>query len=1283
MNFEMIEYDKAGIDSSQTDAIYLENIANEAILKINEKANNNDSWEFSASSFIIDNFMNRYLNDRHAILNFEIEQKQYACKNSISENKILSSVVSSFATNKNKKNAYKYSNLLGIDNLSKELFYIIMDYIDFTVNNQNTKVVYTQNKNKEIHNLAFNIFENVNTSFITRLKNFERNLLLSLYESKSNDIDNSSMMDIKYASSNVFYVISNQHLFLITYTPTDNQYHNLKLKSANVAPNISFFIYDNACEDYIVNNYNRINDLHKNFIQFTYLSDSTSNIKGIMGEASLVTQHWNTVSINEIMKNTKELNKAKDSSLLAMYITKYILNAEIEGVDTIEVFPVDRVFVFNKSVFSNLEKNNNINIEIYESLLLSKVADDAIKPKEILRQSHVKSDKYAYEWERIKSNLEFNKFNTSKKAVIKTSSKMDTFSKDLIKDQWDNDYNKDLETVLNNLISNLLSSNPQNSTQILEYESKYLNDGITYFYSSGTQIKTEIPIVYELLKNYFNNIEDDKDKQLSSKECSSYFNDLADKDFDNMKIVLFSYTSPDSYGDDSKDFTLLLVAKDDLKKSIMEVQSERDDLNTVLKLLIKQNFTIEQANRIKSKQEQEELIDILHQTKHKIKNSFENFDINTTSVEKLKEKILNIIDQDRVQMEEQGQDAIVKKISNDITSSSLANSFEFLHSLFVSTQDEKKVLNSAFDKNSPLPWDYFANKIFTLKVEDLKNNRIYSTVWTDKSDSSKQLTLKIDFNELQSFTFEYKESLFNDAIYVMLKNSCEHSLETYNEECCSKEIFLDIYISNLEKFEVLNIEFTNNTNPLCKDIYSHINKETTVRNNTNKKNSTGIGVVTIRKRLDVTYGLDTSDIKFTIVNKNKIKSKLYFPIETIENDEVFIDALECQDRDATILYLEDSSEYYKENITKLNEEKLLHHHSERFNGGDGYEKYNLLITDLNIFSPSDDKASVSNGIDAIYTFIEKNENSSVIVLSTDVDEKDILEDLNRIGFKVKELNNKIIILEPRTIYLSKKKEIYKYFINLIKDYETKGHEMVDSGTNEASISARKKKQNSNLYSVVDFDLEGLEEVSQDMINNKLYKSKQLKHIKSWLNIKVTTDIGRDEYVSNSEVKHKFSTKLIIEAEDKMLNNYALVHEAYSKNIVFLSQETYNNKEKIKKMIEYMNTLSIQKKGIFGKISHDILNKMPTFSIYDKAKIETLKEKNNLLREKFEIYFSDFMNSKNGDFKALNKIYDDYLEELISLRNSANDSSIHLGTDIQNINNIISTMKFIKGIKDDI
>ena len=126
----MLNQDECSIDFTQTkqddgnNQNTLSRVYLDAITKSNQKATNLEGWSVNESTYLINSFLKKFEQDRIAIFDFNIDQKDYVCKYNIN-NTGIEQIVKDFFINKNKKNAYSYSS-----KLSNQLFDIFVDYLD-------------------------------------------------------------------------------------------------------------------------------------------------------------------------------------------------------------------------------------------------------------------------------------------------------------------------------------------------------------------------------------------------------------------------------------------------------------------------------------------------------------------------------------------------------------------------------------------------------------------------------------------------------------------------------------------------------------------------------------------------------------------------------------------------------------------------------------------------------------------------------------------------------------------------------------------------------------------------------------------------------------------------------------------------------------------------------------------------------------------------------------------------------------------------------------------------
>jgi hypothetical protein len=202
-------------------------------------------------------------------------------------------------------------------------------------------------------------------------------------------------------------------------------------------------------------------------------------------------------------------------------------------------------------------------------------------------------------------------------------------------------------------------------------------------------------------------------------------------------------------------------------------------------------------------------------------------------------------------------------------------------------------------------------------------------------------------------------------------------------------------------------------------------------------------------------------------------------------------------------------------------------------------------------------------------------------------------------------------------------------------------------------------------------------ISVDDINGKLFITDNLKDdIKLWLNIEIRYDDILSYKISNCEKPEIFITKLI--AFDSKCD-FILKHEFLKRNIIVLTNKFKNSEDEIFKYVDEVIHHNFSKNGIFGKISHDILNKMPEFSFYTKEKIKDLKDLNNKTNELFKQHFYNFSNTQNSvnDIGNIEEQFNLLLKELEQLKTEAESKNNHLGTNIKTIITILDKLQYIK------
>jgi hypothetical protein len=1313
---------------------------------INEKIKFNNEWTTSLNSYFLYEFFGK--ENLIATLNFKINIKSYICQFINIENFDNFKNFYNYVLNKT-----NYYNNFYSDDL--KLFKIVIDSL-------NLKEIEKQLKNEQNITEIENILEENKTDF--RIKNFNvSSFYANLFKSFEDYLIRKKMqnenlkqkeLDV-YTKANpqLFSINFDDYFIIMAYSPTNEHYYNPKLPDYYKAPNISVFIYSkknitkNLNIYFFEKNYYLINNYFRNVIEYMYLSEMNQNIINAMGEASLIAQYWITTSINKILNNyDKELQLARDSKLLAKLIVKHILTEKIEGVENIEIYPFDRVFYINKPLFSNIgDETDNSNMEIiaYEALIETKIFDEKIPAKKFLNNSKF----YVYEWERNAYNIGLEKLNLSKKEYRKII--IDDLPKKIPSD-LEFRYKDDKESIMHNLVNNLFKQNKETKDNelILNYKKNYLNNGITYIYTSGVDLKNELETIYKIQEYYIDSImkknEDFyellgllENDRINQEEFEKGIKDILKDDYSqNAKVVIFSYT-PEEKELQNKGFTLIIITNKDIQKSQMEIKSEKDDLLTVLKLLMNQHFVIDKKYKQRMDKNFKEITSALSEVNHKINNLLSQKDVN---IEKLKEQINSFINTYIIKFKESNifaeekefetsekffermfitkiniyealneileknnikyKDKIIKKLKEK----SIDNVDEKFEKILNEILDEFKIeneykkelieavkekiqekINIYFSTENETPWKQLAEKIYN---EKSISDKEFTIICCKYYDIPYKIDVKLNITQTPPFKILWKDSFFNEFIYVMLKNAFEATLDYLkdkNDENNST-IEINLFITTINENNFINIEIINKMKGITKTIFENINSKIPKKEtNPLKKASNGIGVQNIKTKIDSIYGLDKADLKFIITNKHTMVSVLTLPILIKQTNDLFV-----PESEANFLYVEDSATEY-EKLNELFKKKgvipkhFTYYNKNNYSLQENIRKFNVLITDANIPQSSnvDDTPAVRNSEKLIKSFIENKEKYLVIILSSD------LPKINNVD--IKEISNITEIKENENgIYHKKNKNLddfnedeINYLIELIKKFGINSKTQKVNINSQGETNMKTELQYKELKKFDDLLQKNKLILNKEDVNNILFYSEKKSDIKEWNKFKIKLDENDDIEITNPEIFiDDIYTKLIIVCDEKI--NIPIFHESLKNNILLIEKNIFKDNledKKMKQIIYKLNQIHFPLNGIFSRINHDILNKT---TILSKDTVNGLREKNQYLRREFPIIYEKFLNNEKieeNDTQKLEEIYKKFIENLknkeIDLKKDINIDNRHLGQLLNLIDNFNELYKKVK------
>jgi len=1202
---------------------FVETTYNEMVLDIVNKIKNQKQWGMTASTIFINRLFSQH--ERISTVEFSIENRNYGAKFNfpskeakdefqiITEN--IKRLKSHYLERFNYKNDVNAQSLLNI-------------FINYLSSNDTSKCF--ENNSTGIQNdlreeNSYISLEEIDSTTKATLKNWENDFIIDLDVSKSNQDEKIiNKLMILPAYHNLFIAISQDNYIFVFGTSTANQHYvDERVRDIENVFTFSMSIFkanDSPLE--LFDKFHLLSSTYRNVMLYEFAADLNKNIESSLGEASEVSRYWYTTGVQKILKESK-LEKSSDSELFSRLLVEEILAADIDGVDTLEVYPFDRVFLFNRPIDRLIEEGDRNEISVAEGLLASKISITQAYINEKTNNSGMKledifvhedkdgSSQYLFEWQRTALGLKDHEVNFNKK-FIKNQSAMQLKK---LKDKYNfkSDYHASDEVVINSLLNMLLHGTDLDveaaKQALLEYKAKYFKDDFLYLYATGVDLPKEIPILYYLQERYFEyeqsstNTEHLRENEFQ-KTKQKY---MSQEELRNVKVVLASYAPRDEESNDG--FTMIVIANQDPIKTTSELDSERDDLRTALELIVRQKFVLQKEYDEKSKKAKEDTFKTLTQAQHTLDNFLkerikQNEEISKSDLELLRTKIHDLL----TPMTESLSTDKKEEIYNVDNEDTLSRSLSIFQKFFIN--------NKRFDTSAqqPLAYDYFSKKIVALeKVDD----RLVVFEYPLIGNTKKIIELTVDLNELEAFKIDWDQEILHDVLHVMFKNACEASFEYLEKTSSTKvKIFIDLFTSKVSDTDAcLNIEFTNFTSePISKSRLKDINEKTSkITENIHKTNSSGIGVPTARGRLQHRYNdeLNSAGITYTLIAKDKMKSKLYLPISLIIDESIFADEQNLT-IDSKIFYLEDELEYYQDNAHYFNDIGVEYQHKTSYQGlKSSYKDEKVLITDLNIYAKENRSTTEitdqQHGLDAIVYFMEKVPTATIIILSTGYSsaEKFLIEHAKAHNFtihnKFKGKKEPYTHLNKQSIYIYEQKRFAQGDTEVISFLE----KLIDKKAPEIKIDNVSKVDIKRKYFET-INIDTIEEVQKYADSAAVHKkafildlsdnSKDLeKTLQVWQDHKIICD--DEKYSISSPVRGSyFNTKLVIIVKQK--SDYPQVRHESLKNNVIIVAKTANLDE----LLNTISTLSVNSNGVFSPIRHDFAKVKP-FGTIEQSDID--------------------------------------------------------------------------------
>ncbi|MGE5371728.1 MAG: hypothetical protein ACM3QZ_07070 [Solirubrobacterales bacterium] len=979
----------------------------------------------------------------------------------------------------------------------------------------------------------------------------------------------------------IHFAVTRDVVIMIAFKPMNSFFVDDSIDELENIFDISIGFFANTRKIYNFEYKNLLNQ-YRAYSMFIYKNELERSIRDSIGEASLISRYWYTEGLQKVTEKQEKTNHATDSFDFSQIFVNEILNAQIDGVENIEIYPFDRCFIFKDSALIKADQNDEEDVKLVtcETLLMKK----SISEIESIKQRN----NYVYEWDRLlydikdydidysKKNVEFSDWRIEYKDRLQFEHNL-TESYSGLKD----DPAKAIDFMLYNLICKKASTK-----QLLELEKECFSndDGLCYIYLKNVDLNT-MQMLTALQEKYLREIYKDV------KQMEEF---LSQVDTKNAKVVFVSYDpsrvkSENNIKIEQKHaFSILIVVDADIQKSVMEIQSEKEDLKTAVKLIVRQKTEAAELVKMEREKQKSFILNQLKSTLHSIKGRVHDM------------KAKQELDQMLRDFSQKLKEDTLELKTTLVNQSTPQERFKCLF---------REITGDMFERSGGRLWDKIVQEIANSNDPAFFNTR-RSLECTDPLES---VGIIVYESFLPEFSILMDKITLQEAFHVVLKNTVEEAKSTDD-----KFVAIQFNVGYGDKDRgVLSIQLINSCHPITEERLQEMNTAVEeVSINENKEGSTGFGVASSRAQLTSRFGAEAS-IKYRLLTKNQISTTLTMPIVFLQNDTIFGDGRVAHEvkESCKVVYLEDEKTYYQESCAYL--DGMIKGHYRHTTTANLFEEYwkkaDILFTDISVPNKEGGKASPTFGLSAINNFFRLGQGKTIFVLSNS-ESQGIKEDiLTRSGLTSGSITEQDILLDLNEI---KKGKIYvadnvKSIKTLMENHPAvidflKQHFGIDDdGEAEPVPDDSGQAEAYTIESAESFE-QILETISMDTLASRYVlrdvTNDQLPEVfRRWTTKMIyLPDIEDQECLSNPDL---VDTLLFIQLSDcSAFNVMDSTLFGLKNNVVFVPSAYSNTQQACLEIArQYQERISLTSSGILSALNHDLAK-------YEDPAVKMIREK---------------------------------------------------------------------------
>ncbi|MEP3523992.1 MAG: hypothetical protein ABJN24_01055 [Hyphomicrobiales bacterium] len=654
-------------------------------------------------------------------------------------------------------------------------------------------------------------------------------------------------------------------------------------------PTVSVGLYDTrALRQVSHNNLREVQNALRISLASTSYRLTTQSSRDILalaaGEAADISRYWYNEGIAKLFGHDANMSGLEKEDTVTFWerFVEDLLCADIPGLRDVEVYPFDRAIILQEVGSRDVmdDKERGVEISILETGLTS------ISPKDqgtVLSSPQRVGRDLGTEFDLTRKRVLFkgrykiqptdfdDMFSISPSVQIGKKSVAGTLQTlRLAEDETENVANLSLQSIISSLRGNKRNEESQAAQNKLRQ--KVSDEGILFSYESGIRLKDNSPQLEKLITEHFifmNQHAADLPGLFNHSDLNNFVASINNND---SKIVTFVFDPEMSSSNKipgggyflspTNAVTLILVADEDVEKSVQDTNAEREDFKVVLNMIVRQ--------RVQDKQKEHGIVTNRLQTA-------------TAMLSGLFHKIAasGLSPGEKAEIQSQW-DGIKQIISDDSEALNVnVSSSEALIFLLSQSGLEDKQLQSAL-----MEWD---GDKFALEVRTVLERRLSSLLAnfsrTIKTKLRTDIKLDIAKTSMPETSLQFPRAAICECFDVLFKNAIEATVVLPQDIPAIVSISVEVRPGQ-NGTSVLDIRLDNNFSKMDEDTWfllvspepQHMGENKDKQKKTG--HSTGIGVFAARQLLQKGFGKG-ADIYFEGLGAKSIRARMSIPCQVL------------------------------------------------------------------------------------------------------------------------------------------------------------------------------------------------------------------------------------------------------------------------------------------------------------------------------------------------------------------------------------------------------------------